>query len=134
VELLAVNDAPPESPPEVDGEEQEREGVRFVDIVEGSGDEVADGDSAFVHYTGWLEADGKRFDSSLIEPAVYPYNVGAGSTIPGWDIGVPGMKAGGARRLIIPPELAYGAEGAGNGVIPPDATLIFDIELVEIVD
>ena len=86
----------------------------------------------FVHYTGWLEADEKRFDTSLITPEVYDFTIGQQSVIRGWDAGVPGMKEGGTRRLIVPPELAYGQEGAGDGAIPPNARLIFDIQLVEI--
>jgi len=105
-------------------------GLQYTDEVVGAGDTPQRGDFVVVHYTGTLE-DGTKFDSSLDrgEPAVF--QIGVGQVIPGWDEGVGSMKIGGKRRLIIPPELGYGAAGAGN-VIPPNATLIFDVELLGI--
>jgi FKBP-type peptidyl-prolyl cis-trans isomerase len=102
----------------------------IVDLVVGDGPVAETGDSAAVHYVGRL-ANGTQFDSSYDRGEVYPFLIGAGKVIPGWDLGVPGMRVGGQRRLTIPPHLAYGSNGFGP--IPPNATLIFDIELVELV-
>jgi FKBP-type peptidyl-prolyl cis-trans isomerase FkpA len=88
------------------------------------------GQTALVHYTGWLE-DGTKFDSSKDRDKPFSFPVQCSYVIPGWDEGVQGMKAGGVRKLTVPPELAYGERGAG-GVIPPNATLLFEIELLEI--
>jgi FKBP-type peptidyl-prolyl cis-trans isomerase len=105
-------------------------GLRYVDLVVGTGASPTAGDRAEVHYTGWLE-DGKKFDSSVDrgEPFVFP--LGAGRVIRGWDEGVASMKVGGRRRLIVPPGLGYGDRGAGR-VIPPGATLIFEVELLRL--
>jgi FKBP-type peptidyl-prolyl cis-trans isomerase len=108
-----------------------------IDLSPGTGAEIKSGQSALVHYTGWLydaaaaDNKGAKFDSSLDRNEPFEFPVGAAMVIPGWDQGVVGMKVGGKRRLVIPPELGYGARGAG-GVIPPNATLVFDVELVEI--
>ena len=105
-------------------------GLQYEDMVVGSGAEAQAGDTVSVHYTGWLE-DGTKFDSSVDRGVPFEFTLGKGMVIKGWDEGVAGMKVGGKRRLIIPPELGYGASGAG-GVIPPNATLIFEVELIEI--
>jgi len=133
IEALGVTGVAAENPPEVSGEEQDLgNDLKAIDILEGQGAEAKTGDTVFVHYVGWLEADGTQFDTSLVTPAVFDFTIGGQNVIAGWDQGVPGMKEGGKRRLIIPAALAYGPEGAGNGAIPADATLIFAIDLVEI--
>jgi FKBP-type peptidyl-prolyl cis-trans isomerase FkpA len=109
----------------------------ITDITEGQGNAVQAGQIAVVHYTGWLfdpaaaETKGEKFDSSLDRNEPFAVPLGAGQVIAGWDQGVPGMKVGGKRRLTIPPHLGYGDSGAGD-VIPPGATLVFDVELVRI--
>jgi FKBP-type peptidyl-prolyl cis-trans isomerase len=103
-------------------------GLEYWDIKEGTGAVAKAGDTVKVHYTGWL-TNGKKFDSSLDRGQPFQFKLGAGQVIKGWDEGVAGMKAGGKRQLRIPPELGYGSSGAG-GVIPPNATLIFDVELL----
>lgn len=105
-------------------------GLQYQDIKIGSGDEAKPGEMVSVHYTGWL-LDGTKFDSSLDRNEPFQFQLGAGMVIKGWDEGVAGMKVGGKRVLIIPPDLAYGANGAG-GVIPPNATLKFEVELLTI--
>jgi FKBP-type peptidyl-prolyl cis-trans isomerase FkpA len=104
-------------------------GLYVLDIQEGTGPGIAAGQTAQVHYTGWL-VDGKQFDSSL-GGSPLEFAVGQAQVIAGWDEGVEGMKKGGKRRLVVPPELGYGAEGY-PGAIPKNATLVFDVELVGI--
>ena len=103
--------------------------LRTEDLVVGEGAEAQTGDTVSVHYTGWLE-DGTKFDSSLDRGQPLEFTLGQGGVIQGWDQGVVGMRAGGTRRLTIPPNLAYGP--AGNGPIPPNATLVFEVQLLEI--
>jgi peptidylprolyl isomerase len=103
-------------------------GLQYYDIVEGDGPMPEEGQIVVVHYTGWLE-DGTKFDSSLDRGQPFTFPLGQGSVIAGWDEGVATMKIGGKRQLRIPAELAYGDAGSGN--IPPGATLIFDVELLD---
>jgi FKBP-type peptidyl-prolyl cis-trans isomerase len=105
-------------------------GLQYWDIVVGTGTTAAAGKSVRVHYTGWL-TNGNKFDSSVDRREPFVFSLGAGQVIRGWDEGVAGMKVGGKRQLRIPPALGYGARGAG-GVIPPNATLIFDVELLQV--
>jgi peptidylprolyl isomerase len=105
-------------------------GLQYIDVVEGEGATPQAGQTVFVHYTGTLE-DGTKFDSSLDRNRPFSFRLGAGQVIRGWDEGISTMKVGGQRKLIIPSNLGYGARGAG-GVIPPNATLIFDVELLRI--
>jgi FKBP-type peptidyl-prolyl cis-trans isomerase FkpA len=111
--------------------------LQKTDVKTGTGPAIAKGQTAVVHYTGWLYAPGapdnkgEKFDSSRDRNDPFSFGVGGGEVIGGWDQGVVGMQVGGQRRLVIPPALGYGARGAG-GVIPPNATLLFDIELLKI--
>jgi len=104
------------------------DGLQYWDIKVGTGPVAAAGQTVKVHYTGWL-TNGKKFDSSVDRGEPFTFNLGGGQVIKGWDEGVAGMKVGGKRQLRIPPQLGYGDRGAG-GVIPPNATLIFDVELL----
>ncbi len=111
--------------------------LQMTDITEGAGAMALAGKQVSVHYTGWLfdpsapENKGRKFDSSRDRGEPFSFKLGAGHVISGWDRGVAGMRIGGQRRLTIPPEFGYGARGAG-GVIPPSATLVFDVELLGI--
>lgn len=105
-----------------------KSGLKYVDMTVGTGATPAVGQIVQAHYTGWL-TDGKKFDSSRDRGQTFPFPLGMGRVIPGWDEGIASMKVGGRRLLIIPSNLGYGARGAG-GVIPPNATLIFDVELL----
>jgi len=118
--------APEEKGPVVDDVTE----LKIEDVKKGDGAEATKGKTVVVHYTGWL-TDGTKFDSSLDRQQPFEFPLGAGMVIAGWDEGVEGMKVGGKRRLIIPPDKGYGDQGAG-GVIPPGATLVFDVELLEV--
>lgn len=128
----APNSGSPEAADDAssDGSTITASGLEYVEIEEGSGPQAQPGDFVQVHYTGTLE-DGTQFDSSIERGAPFPFTLGQGEVIPGWDEGIALMKEGGKARLIIPPELAYGEPG--RGPIPPNATLIFEVELVEVV-
>ena len=105
-------------------------GLVIEELALGDGAEASAGQSVKVHYTGWL-TDGRKFDSSKDRGDPFVFPLGAGHVIRGWDEGVAGMKVGGKRKLTIPPALGYGARGAG-GVIPPNATLLFEVELLKV--
>lgn len=107
-------------------------GLQIEDVIVGTGKEAMPGGDVVVHYTGWLWQDGaqgEKFDSSKDRGMPFEFPLGAGNVIKGWDLGVAGMKVGGSRNLIIPSDLGYGPRGAG-GVIPPNATLMFAVELL----
>ncbi|OGT98396.1 MAG: peptidylprolyl isomerase [Geobacteraceae bacterium GWB2_52_12] len=105
-------------------------GLKYVDVVVGKGTSPTAGKNVKVHYTGTLE-NGRKFDSSLDRNEPFSFTIGVGQVIKGWDEGVMTMKVGGKRKLIIPSQLGYGARGAG-GVIPPNSTLLFDVELLDV--
>ena len=105
-------------------------GLKYEDLKVGDGATAAAGQTVSVHYTGWL-VDGTKFDSSRDRNDPFRFPLGGGRVIRGWDEGVQGMQVGGTRKLTLPPHLGYGAAGAG-GVIPPNATLVFEVELLEI--
>lgn len=104
--------------------------LKIEELVVGNGKEAKAKDKVTVHYTGWL-TDGKKFDSSVDRGDPFTFILGAGQVIQGWDQGFAGMKVGGKRKLTIPPHMGYGAHGAG-GVIPPNATLVFEVELLAV--
>ena len=104
--------------------------LKIEELKAGEGKEAKSGQTVSVHYTGWL-MNGTKFDSSVDRKSPFSFNLGAGMVIPGWDQGVAGMKVGGKRKLTIPPHLAYGERGAG-GVIPPNAPLVFEVELLDV--
>ena len=106
-------------------------GLKYYDVVAGNGATPQAGQYCTVHYTGWL-TDGKKFDSSRDNNRPYKFLLGRGKVIKGWDEGIATMRVGGTRTLIIPPELAYGDKGTGGGLIPPNSTLIFQVELLGI--
>jgi FKBP-type peptidyl-prolyl cis-trans isomerase len=127
----AVQTSKASGPTKVTGKPQTTaSGVEYWDIKVGTGATAVAGKTLTMHYTGWL-TDGKKFDSSLDRGEPFQFTLGRGQVIKGWDEGVAGMKVGGKRQLKIPPAAGYGAGGAGN-VIPPNATLIFDVELLAV--
>lgn len=132
VELVDILAGSPAAPTAVDPAQYTTtpSGLKYFDFVVGDGAEATAGKTAIVHYTGWLTT-GQKFDSSLDRGEPFPFPLGAGRVIKGWDEGVAGMRVGGKRQLLIPANLAYGARGAG-GVIPPNADLIFEVELIAV--
>jgi FKBP-type peptidyl-prolyl cis-trans isomerase len=121
----------PSSPTKVTGKPQTTaSGVEYWDIKVGTGKTAVDGKKLTMHYTGWFP-DGKKFDSSFDRDEPFPFTLGKGEVIKGWDEGVAGMKVGGKRQLKIPPAAGYGARGAPP-IVPPNATLIFDVELLDV--
>jgi len=132
MELELADVREPRLPTEVDEKDYTttESGLKYYDLVEGTGETPQAGQTVVVDYTGWLE-DGTVFDSSIDAGAPFNFVLGAGGVIPGWDEGIASMKVGGKRQLVIPPALGYGEQGA-QGVIPPGATLIFEVELLSI--
>ncbi|MFC2046023.1 FKBP-type peptidyl-prolyl cis-trans isomerase, partial [Chloroflexota bacterium] len=129
VELVGILPGAPEDVDEEDYVTTES-GLKYSDLEVGEGASPETGQRVTAHYTGWLE-DGTKFDSSLDRGQPFSFALGMGQVIPGWDEGIATMKVGGKRQLVVPPELGYGDAGAG-GVIPPNATLIFEVELVDV--
>ena len=120
-----------EGPPKIEGKPTvSADGLKIWDVKVGDGDKAIGGMDVTVHYTGWL-TNGKKFDSSVDRGEPFTFRLAGHQVIKGWDEGVVGMKVGGKRRLEIPPDLGYGSRGAG-GAIPPNATLIFDVELLKV--
>jgi FKBP-type peptidyl-prolyl cis-trans isomerase len=132
-------ETPPSAPPATNATAPITQ-LQKTDIVKGTGEGISAGQQAVVHYTGWLydpsasDHKGKQFDSSRDKGRPFRFVIGAGRVIKGWEEGVQGMQPGGQRQLVIPSDLAYGPTGAGGGVIPPHATLLFDVELLAIED
>jgi peptidylprolyl isomerase len=125
--LPRADDGAPARPQEV----TTPSGLKYVDLAIGDGKAAKAGDMPSVHYVGTFP-DGKKFDSSRDRNTPFMFTLGAGQVIKGWDEGIAGMKEGGKRKLIIPPNLGYGDRGTGGGIIPPNATLIFEVELLKV--
>lgn len=128
--LAAGEKAKPETKAAAGKQVTTASGLKYVDVKVGNGPSPVKGKQVKVHYTGTLE-NGKKFDSSVGKDP-FTFAIGVGQVIAGWDEGVMGMKVGGKRKLIIPAKLGYGASGVGGGLIPPNATLLFDVELLEV--
>jgi peptidylprolyl isomerase len=133
VELVAVQPGSPDKPQTVNEADYVTtdSGLKYYDFQVGTGETPQAGQTVSVHYTGWLQ-NGAKFDSSLDRGEPIEFALGTGQVIPGWDEGLSTMKVGGKRQLVIPANLAYGEQGAGGGLIPPNATLVFEVELVAI--
>lgn len=133
VELISISEGAPESPAEVDPADYvvTDSGLQYFDLVQGDGPALEEGQLAIMHFSVWLD-DGSFVDSSLNRGQPIPMIVGGGQNIPGWEEGLMGMNVGGVRQIIIPAELAFGEEGAGGGLIPPNATLVLELEVTEV--
>lgn len=130
--LVSVTPLPTPTPtPKSNNIIQMENGLKIQDLKVGTGQEAKDGFAVSVNYIGTLE-NGTKFDSSYDRGQPFKFVLGAGQVIKGWDIGVAGMKIGGKRKLIIPPDLAYGSRNIGNGLIPPNSTLVFEVELLAV--
>ena len=133
--LLVLGAAAPVATLPVAAQAAQQDQFKMIDVKQGTGAVAKAGQMVTVNYTGWLYvngAKGKKFDSSFDHGAPFTFPLGAGAVIPGWDKGVAGMKVGGQRTLIIPADMGYGARGTPDGTIPPNATLIFDVELLKV--
>jgi FKBP-type peptidyl-prolyl cis-trans isomerase FkpA len=128
---LAVAQAPNNPPPVAGNPTKTASGLEYWDIKEGTGKPAKAGSDVTVNYTGWVASNGKKFDSSLDRREPFTMTIDSTRVIKGWTEGLKGMRVGGVRRLRVPPQLGYGARGAGKD-IPPNATLIFDIELLQV--
>ena len=133
IELIAVHEGAPKAPTTVDSADYTttESGLKYYDLAVGEGASPETGQIVTVHYTGWLEEDGTKFDSSLDRAQPFTFKIGMSQVIKGWDEGVATMKVGGKRQLLIPPDLGYGEQGSGGG-IPANATLIFEVELISV--
>jgi FKBP-type peptidyl-prolyl cis-trans isomerase len=133
--MLVFGAATPLATPALAAPMAQPNGLKMTDVKVGNGAVAKAGQPVTVNYTGWLYVNGTKgakFDSSLDHGQPFTFPLGAGAVIPGWDKGVAGMKVGGERTLIIPPELGYGAAGTPGGPIPPNATLMFDVQLLKV--
>jgi len=130
--LMVFAESQSGGPPPVSGKPvRTADGLKYWDVKVGTGATATAGHKVKVHYTGWL-TNGKKFDSSVDRKEPFEFQLGGGQVIKGWDEGVAGMKVGGKRRLEIPPELGYGNHSVGGGLIPPNSTLLFDVELLDV--
>ena len=137
---LAAQDTKPTTAPQTEKKDESKmhrtpSGLQYEDTKVGTGATPQKGQTCVMHYTGWLwenNATGKKFDSSVDRGTPFQFKLGQGQVIRGWDEGIATMQVGGKRTLIIPPDLAYGSRGVGNGLIPPNSTLVFEVELLDV--
>jgi len=137
---LAAQDTKPTTAPQTEKKDESKmhrtpSGLQYEDTKVGTGATPQKGQTCVMHYTGWLwenSAKGKKFDSSVDRGTPFQFKLGQGQVIRGWDEGIATMQVGGKRTLIIPPDLAYGSRGVGNGLIPPNSTLVFEVELLDV--
>jgi len=137
---LVAQDSKPTTAPDTEKKDESKmhrtpSGLQYEDTKVGTGATPQKGQTCVMHYTGWLwenNAKGKKFDSSVDRGTPFQFKLGQGQVIRGWDEGISTMKVGGKRTLVIPPDLAYGSRGVGNGLIPPNSTLVFEVELLDV--